>query len=64
MFEPPIWSRSATLPAVPTGRVGRLMLREFERFYTDRTVPEKKGSKTHRRIVVEERLVYAEVFDV
>lgn len=63
-FEVPIWSRSATLPAVSNGRVGRLMLREFERFYTDRTVPEKKGNKTHRRIVVEERLVYAEVFDV
>ena len=52
------------LPPVPAGRQGRLMLREFERYYTDRTVPERRAGGLRRRIVVEERLVYAEVFEL
>ena len=38
------------------------MVREFERYYTDRTVPETRAGAVRRRMVVEERLVYAEVF--
>ncbi|MBO9717158.1 MAG: hypothetical protein J7507_10185 [Pseudoxanthomonas sp.] len=63
IFDPPFWRASATLPTLPRGKVGRLMLREFERYYTDRTVP-VAGAPARRRIVVEERLVYAEVFEV
>jgi hypothetical protein len=62
LIDPPVWTLTTALPALPTDRPARLMLREFERYYTDRTVPETRAGATRRRIVVEERLVYAEVF--
>jgi hypothetical protein len=62
LFDLPVFLATATPPAVPEGREGRLMVREFERYYTDRTVPETRAGAVRRRIVVEERLVYAEVF--
>lgn len=62
VFDPPVFTLTATRPTVPHGRLGRLMLREFERYYTDRTVPEVRAGAVRRRVVVEERLVYAEVF--
>ncbi|HPE80799.1 MAG TPA: hypothetical protein PKZ35_12425 [Gammaproteobacteria bacterium] len=40
------------------------MIREFEQFYSDRTVPDHKGNAVHRRHVIEERLVYSAVFDL
>lgn len=61
--DPTIWSRSVNLPS-PSGAPERLMLREFERYYTDRTVPETVSGRVHRRRVIEERLVYASVFDI
>jgi hypothetical protein len=64
LIDPPVWSLAATLPPLPTDRPARLMVREFERFYTDRTVPENTSGMVHRRVVVEERLVYAEVFSL
>ena len=58
-----ISTETATLRAA--GREPRrLMLREFERYYTDRTVSEKVGAVTRQRRVIEERLVYAAVFDL
>lgn len=63
-IDPPVWALTVKQPTLPTDRPSRLMLREFERYYTDRTVPEVRAGKTLRRIVVEERLVYAEVFAV
>ena len=63
-INPPVWTASASLPGVPAGRVGRLIVREFERYYTDRTVPETRAGGVRRRVVIEERLVYAEVFDL
>ena len=39
------------------------MLREFERFYTDRGVTDVR-KRRHSRRVIEERLVYAETFDI
>ena len=63
LIDPQIWADTATLPA--GGREPRrLMLREFERYYTDRTVPENVGGVNRRRRVIEERLVYAAVFDL
>ncbi len=59
-FDPVIWQATVTVPAF-TGQ-GRLVLREFERYYTDRTVPERRGDAVYRRRVVEERLVYSEFF--
>ncbi|MDE2402650.1 MAG: hypothetical protein KGL90_13390 [Burkholderiales bacterium] len=61
LFDPVIWQAGAPLPEVG-GRPARLVLREFERYYTDRTVPEQHGGSQWRRRVVEERLVYAEFF--
>jgi len=62
MYDPAVWRLSGQIPRLPSGRKIRVMVREFERFYTDRTVPENVGGAVHRRVVVEERLVYAEVF--
>ncbi len=64
LFDPAIWTASAQVPSIDRGREGRLMLREFERFYTDRTVPEMRVGRPRRRVVVEERLVYAELFEL
>ncbi len=59
-----IWAiENQDLPKVP-GRDRRLVLREFERYYTDKTVPERRSGATHRRRVIEERLVYAVEFRV
>ena len=54
---------SATLPSL-TGKIARLALREYERYYTDRTVPEGRGASLLRRRVVEERLVFTTLFDL
>jgi hypothetical protein len=56
-----IWEGDATLPDLQ-GKPARLMVREFERYYSDRTVPEEHGARIFRRRVVEERLVFADVF--
>jgi hypothetical protein len=61
LFDPKIWENSVTLPDVGD-KGSRLMLREFERYYTDRTVPERHATAVRRRRVIEERLVYAAVF--
>ena len=60
LIDPVIWQASVTVPAF-SGK-GRLVLREFERYYTDRTIPDRRGSVTYRKRVVEERLVYSEFF--
>jgi len=60
LIDPTLWTGSVTLPAL-TGP-SRLAVREFERYYSDRTVPEQRGNQRLQRRVVEERLVYAEFF--
>jgi hypothetical protein len=60
LIDPVIWQASVTVPAF-SGK-GRLVLREFERYYTDRSIPDKRGSVVYRKRVVEERLVYSEFF--
>ena len=63
LLDPAIWNVSEDL--MNTGnKPARLMLREFERYYTDRTVGEKRGSTTVQRRFVEERLVYACVYEL
>jgi hypothetical protein len=59
-FDPAVWSATATLPA--TTGPARLVLREFERYYTDRTVQTDFVSEPHPRRIIEERLVYSEFF--
>ena len=60
LIDPVIWQSSVSIPAF-SGK-GRLVLREFERYYTDRTIPDKRGDVVYRKRVVEERLVYTEFF--
>lgn len=63
VFDPAIWNTSVTIPEVG-GKPARLAIREYERYYTDRTVPEVRAGATRRRRVVEERLVYTAFFDL
>ncbi|WSH68239.1 hypothetical protein U8Q05_30670 (plasmid) [Rhizobium ruizarguesonis] len=62
-LDPEIWSVSVPLPDT-AGKPARLMLREFERYYTDNTVPERRGNAVFNRRVIEERLVYAALFEM
>jgi hypothetical protein len=57
LFDPAIWTASVTLPDTG-GKPARVAVREYERYYTDRAVPEFRAGATRRRRVVEERLVY------
>ena len=61
LLDPAFWAQSAAVPDTG-GAPSRLMLREFERYYTDRSVPETRAGAVRKRRVVEERLVYAEFF--
>ena len=61
LIDPPIWEVSATLPGTG-GKPARIAVREYERYYTDRTVPEFRAGATRRRRIVEERLVYTAFF--
>jgi hypothetical protein len=63
LFDPTIWSATVTVPGTG-GKPGRLVLREFERYYTDRTVPETRAGAVRRRRVIEERLIYAAIFEL
>ncbi|HEY4307488.1 MAG TPA: hypothetical protein VGM82_23645 [Gemmatimonadaceae bacterium] len=63
LLDPAIWQATVTLPDVG-GKPARLVVREYERYFTDYTIPEVRGGGTHRRRVVEERLVYTAMFDL
>ncbi len=60
MLDPALWQTTVTLPDT-AGKPARVAVREFERYYTDRTIPEQRGGPQQRR-VVEERLVYTAFF--
>jgi hypothetical protein len=59
--DPPIWTGAIALPQLGS-KEARLVVREYERYYADRTVPAHFGSQNVHQRVVEERLVYAEFF--
>ena len=64
---PAIWDHTVTLPPPAQRKHARLVLREFERYYSDRSVPESgvaSQTRQRRRRIVEERLVYTEFFDL
>ena len=62
-LDPPFWEASVTIG--PAGdRPRRLMLREFERFYSDHTKSEQKAGATRQRRVIEERLVFADIIAI
>jgi len=62
-LDPAIWDITADIGATG-GKPARLMLREFERYYTDRYAAEKRGTLTVQKRFVEERLVYAAILDL
>jgi hypothetical protein len=59
--DPAFWTASIPVPA-GTGK-RRILVREFERYYSDNTVPQRVGNQTFARRVIEERLVFADVLD-
>ncbi len=63
LFDPAIWQGRASFSATDPAPY-RLVVREFERYYTDRTIPERHGERLLQRRVVEERLVYTEFFPI
>ncbi len=63
LFDPPIWQTNVTIPDTG-GKPARIAVREYERYYTDRTIPENRGGAIRRRRVVEERLVFTAFFDL
>lgn len=63
LLDPVIWSASAAIPDAG-GKPARVAVREYERYYTDSTVPEQRGGAVRQRRVVEERVVYTAYFDL
>jgi hypothetical protein len=63
LFDPAIWQQTVAIPEIG-GKPARIAVREYERYYTDRSVPEFRAGATRRRRVVEERLVYTALFDL
>lgn len=63
LLDPVIWSAGVPLPELG-GKPARVAVREYERYYTDSTVPEQRAGAVRQRRVVEERLVYSAVFDL
>jgi hypothetical protein len=61
LLDPPFWEETVAVPASSGDRPRRLMVREFERFYSDHVLPQRVGSVNGARRVIEERLVYADV---
>jgi len=59
-LDPAFWEAAVTLAAADQ-RPRRLMLREFERFYSDHVLTERKTGQTDYRRVIEERLVFAHI---
>jgi len=63
LLDPAIWN--ITVDLGHTGnKPARLMLREFERYYTDRSATERRGNTAYKKRFVEERLVYASVLNL
>ena len=56
--DPAFWTARIEIPDGEGKR--RLQVREFERYYSDHTVPERIGGKLYPRRVIEERLVFVE----
>ena len=63
LLDPVIWSASASIPD-PGGKAARIAVREYERYYTDNAVAERRGGTLRQRRLVEERLVYSVFFDL
>jgi hypothetical protein len=60
--DPSFWSADVTLPTASAKQ--RLLIREFERYYSDNTVTQRMGVLGYPRRIIEERLVFADVVDL
>jgi hypothetical protein len=60
----PVGSAVVALPANTDQEHSRLVLREFERYFTDKIVKNNAALVTKERLFIEERLVYAANFDL
>ncbi|MFD4839250.1 hypothetical protein ACFWP0_17225 [Achromobacter sp. NPDC058515] len=63
LLDPVIWSANAAIPD-HADKPARIAVREYERYYTDSTVSERRSGALRQRRVVEERLVYTAFFDL
>jgi hypothetical protein len=63
IIDPTLWQTTVTLPDYG-GKPARVVVREYERYFTDRTVPEFRAGATRQRRVVEERLSYTAFFSL
>lgn len=63
ILDPAIWDTTVSLPDVG-GKPARIVVREYERYYTDRFVQAMAAGKLRERRVVEERLVFTAFFDL
>ncbi|MGE5815105.1 MAG: hypothetical protein ACM36C_11505, partial [Acidobacteriota bacterium] len=63
LIDPIIWQSTVTVPETG-GKPARLVVREYERYYTDLSVPEFRAGATRHRRVIEERLVYTAFFEL
>jgi hypothetical protein len=59
--DPAFWTDKVTLPG--GGGKQRILVREFERFYSDSNAPQRVGNQIYTRRIVEERLVFADTVD-
>ena len=50
--------------SIASAVAARLVVREFERYYTDRWINQGQVNFLHKRRVVEERLVYTAFFNL
>lgn len=63
LLDPVIWSASVAVPDAG-GKPARIAVREYERYYTDASITQRRGNAQHQRRIVEERLVYVAFFGV
>jgi hypothetical protein len=63
LIDPTLWSTTVNVPDLG-GKPARIAVREYERYYSDRTVSEQRAGAMRKRRVVEERLVYTSFFDL
>ena len=61
VIDPSIWQATVSLPNTG-GKPARLVVREYERYYTDRAIKETRAGAVRKRRVIEERLVYTAFF--
>lgn len=63
LLDPLVWQTPVYLPAL-RGRIARLVVREFERYYTGEIEVEHIGKQAYRRHSVEQRLVFTAFLDL